>query len=857
MKYKKELTGEWILREKESGEAFRIPGMPMQVHEILYENGRIDDGYLWGKTGNCGWVNDRTWSYETEFECEEAAAALLLFEGLDTICSIWLNGKKIGESRDCYLPCCISADGYLRSGKNRLEVVFEPVRRELERIREARAKLPEQERVQPERFIRKTFHDFTTYLGNDPDFYKVGIFRPVSLIVLPEKLMLAEVQTGYTLNEALDRAQVRITPVLYQAEKISHEVLQQVRVTVQISLDGEVLWQASGEAGESFHASLDGIRLWWPRGYGEQPLYEISAEVSCCGCLAGDVREDYAALLDEAGACGKNGDRDRIADGNGEAAQESRIPADRKAQFIGFRKIQMQGMFDFSVNGVQVKLWGANLTPDQGHTLCEDTERIERLLKLAVDGNVNTLRLWGEGVPFTEFLYDYADRHGILLWQEFFCGHAQYPTCHEVTELILREAEWMIRNLGHHPSILLWCGGNECYLSRDFAAPDEEYLAAPFFEYELKELCSRLDPDRYYHVSSPFFGTYSNDPALGDTHSYTNSWYVPGGDYPVFATENLRVCFPGEKSLKRYLQTDELPAPGQQKHGGLPWPEEYERITSAESWKKIPPVEQFYDAGTPEEMIYRFGMAAGLYIKDAVERYRRGKRTEEAFAARRCMGHLIWKWNTTFPHIYSSMIDAYLEPKMPYYFLKRAYEPTAISIEVSDHIDVWAVNDTAQTLQGTAVVSLFDMQKNRYVQNGHFPFRILPGESRMLGRLDSWGQMTRDKIVYGELRDDQGQILARNHSYLDIERHMTFPEAKVEMHQEGDVLVLMTDRYARCVELSGEDRGDAYWWDFSDNYFDLFPGEEKRIGILGKHTEGTVRAKAFYSPYTAELLYRK
>lgn len=816
MKYVKELTGEWTLREKESGEVFRVCRMPMQVHEILYENGRIDDGYLWGKTENCGWVNDRTWIYETEFVCEESTA-LLLFEGLDTICSIWLNGQKVGESRDCYLPCRIPVGGYLRSGKNRLKVVFEPVKRELERIREEQKELLEQSSVQPKSFIRKTFHDFTTYLGNDEDFYKVGIFRPVSLIVLPEKLMLDEVRTGYTLNETLDRAQIGITPVLYQAEEMSSQALQQVRVTVQISLDKEVLWQASGEVGESFNASLDGIRLWWPRGYGEQPLYEISAEVSC---------------------------------GSG-------IPVDRKSLFVGFRKVQMQGMLDFSINGMQVKLWGANLTPDQGSTLCEDPERIGRLLKLAVDGNVNTLRIWGEGVPFTDFLYDYADRHGILLWQEFFCGHAQYPMCHEVTDLILQEAEWMIRSRGHHPSILLWCGGNECYLSRDFAAPEEEYLAAPFFEYELKKLCARLDPDRYYHVSSPFFGTYSNDPALGDTHSYTNSWYVPGGDYPVFAAENLRVSFPGEKSLKRYLQVDELPVPHGQGHGELPWPEEYERITSAESWKKIPPVEQFYDAGTPAEMIYRFGMAAGLYIKDAVERYRRGKRTEETFGARRCMGHLIWKWNTTFPHIYSSMIDAYLEPKIPYYFLKRAYEPAALSIEVSDHIDVWVINDTARILQGQAEISLFDMEKNQFVRAGHFPFRVLPGESRTLGRLDFWGQMTRDKILYGELRDEQGQILARNHSYLDIERHMTFPEAELEMHQEGDELVLTTDCFARCVELSAEERGDAYWWDFSDNYFDLFPGEEKRIEIRGKHTEGIIRAKAFYSPYMTELLYKK
>lgn len=135
--------------------------------------------------------------------------------------------------------------------------------------------------------------------------------------------------------------------------------------------------------------------------------------------------------------------------------------------------------------------------------------------------------------------------------------------------------------------------------------------------------------------------------------------------------ENLRSQF----SKRRIFET--IPADGRaavpeiQRHGDLPWPSEYETITSAESWKKIPPVEQFYEAVYPEAMIYRFGMAAGQYIQDSVERYRRGKTPENTFEKRKCRGHFIWKWNTTFPHIYSSMIDAYLEPKMPYYFLKR------------------------------------------------------------------------------------------------------------------------------------------------------------------------------------------
>ncbi len=67
---------------------------------------------------------------------------------------------------------------------------------------------------------------------------------------------------------------------------------------------------------------------------------------------------------------------------------------------------------------------------------------------------MNTLRLWGEGVPFSETLYEYADAHGILLWQKV-SGHAQYPRCLEVMDQIKEEASWMIRTRKHHATILL------------------------------------------------------------------------------------------------------------------------------------------------------------------------------------------------------------------------------------------------------------------------------------------------------------------------------------------------------------------------------------------------------------------
>lgn len=828
MKKERILTDNWFLRESESTDVMKIPQMPMQVHDILYHYGKIGDSYQWGKTEDCRWVNDKTWIYGTDFEIEpqrpdakslDCGKYALLLEGLDTFAEIKVNQKTAGRHHDCYLPCKMDISPLVKPGKNTLEIIFTPVKEELKKTEETYRDIVAEGLVEPCRFLRKTFHDFTTYLGNDLDFYKAGVFGRTVLYEISDGLQIEDMDVQYSLNEALDTAKVQIHTAVSDGNVQIHTALSGgnegggiYRVRAWILYDKELIWEQEKPAGESFIAGIEDVHLWWPAGYGAQYLYCVQAEL--------------------------------LRDGQVIDTWEKRI---------GFRKITMQGMLDFQINGRTVRLWGANLTPDQGYTLCEDTKRTERLLELARDAHVNALRIWGEGTGFGEFLYNFADENGILLWQEFYCGHAQYPDVEEVKEKILQEAEYMIKSRKHHPSILLWCGGNECYLSRDFAAPQRTYLTAEFFEYDLKRLCLRLDPDRYYHVNSPFFGSYSNEPGKGDTHSYTNSWYVPGSDIPLFASENLRVSFPGVKTLKRYLKRDILPKPVRRKHGELPWPQEYESITSAESWKKIPCIEEFYDAEEPEEMVYQFGAAAGKYIKDSVERYRRGRKADDGTMDRICKGHFIWKWNTTFPHIYSSVLDFYLEQKMPYYFLKRAYEPLSVQAEVSDHLYVWLVNDTGMSQEGRITAELFDMQENRFVKREEIPVKCKAGESVMAGRLDSFGQFTRDKMIRVTFRDAEQNIAAQNHTFMDIERHLTFPQSGIKMWREKDMICLKAEQFARCVELSGEEDGDPYWWDFQDNYFDLFPGEVKRVEYGNRHKRGTIKAKAVYDKTCAEL----
>lgn len=805
----------WTLSTPEGDIRLDISHMPVQVHDILFEAGRIGEEYRRGRLDSCGWVSGRKWIYENKLqipEGEEDRQISLNFGGLDTVADIYINGELQMHVQDCYLPAMLDISSYGKEKQILLQVVFPSMDEVFSGIEETYRETIERDRIPACRFLRKTFHDFTTYLGNEENFWKVGIYRPVELCI-ERKHHLRDWRVHTVLNETLTRGSVKIE---LETDEEAAAWKKEVTVQASIVLDQEVIDEICIPWRDVVELKADDVRLWWPRGLGEQPLYQIALRL----CMDGE--EIFAG-----------------------------------SKRIGFRKVTMPEPLDVLVNDREVKLWGGNLTPDEGYTLCEDENRIRTLMELARDANMNTLRVWGEGVPFTDLLYDLADEWGILLWQEFFCGHTQYPDVDEVKEAVLAEAEFMVRRLRHRPSVLLWCGGNECYMSRDFAEPGREYLCSSLFEYDLKALTARLDPDRCYLYNSPFGGPYTNDPLYGDTHSYTNSWYVPGSGLPRFVSENLRVAFPPVRSLERYMGTKELPVPQPVRHGGLPWPAEYGKITSAESWKKIPPVEEFYDPQTPEEMVYVFGMAAGGYIRRTVEHYRRGKEAEDAMGKRRCFGHLIWKLNTTFPHLYSSILDAYLEPEIAYYFLKRAYAPLLISVDLGDHPDVWVVNDTGKEVWGICQAGLYDMAGDRWEAKCEFPVKVMAGDSILAGRADCFGQFTRDKIVRARLVDGEGNLLASGHAFADMERHLTFPEPGLEMEVQGDALVLRTYRFAHAVELTGEEEGDEFGWYFSDNYFDLFPGEEKRVRITGRHEKGRIRARAAYSAHSVSIGWKQ
>jgi hypothetical protein len=203
-------------------------------------------------------------------------------------------------------------------------------------------------------------------------------------------------------------------------------------------------------------------------------------------------------------------------------------------------------------------------------------------------------------------------------------------------------------------------------------------------------------------------------------------------------------------------------------------------------------------------------------------------------------------------------VDYFGQPMMAYYALKDAYTPLLASFSMEDTVGVWLTNDTPQSVKGMVEVKCYSLSKGRYTKACVFPFAMKADASQRLGGLEVFGQFPRDEVLIASIFDEEGKNLGQTFDYVDMERHLIFPEdAKVEIQVQHDKLLLCCDKFARCVELLGNAGGDEFGWCFSDNYFDLIPGETKVVEVFGHHNDGQITAKPYYSNCTTIIAYRK
>ena len=600
---------------------------------------------------------------------ESPALPVLVLEGVDTIATIWINGILIGKTANMLVPHEFALDGILQAGSNEIHIAIDSA------VLESRSHSVEPGSYAHENnwdslHIRKAPHGY----GWDimPRAVSAGLWKSVT-IEFRSQTRFSDVYLT-TLSVDASASSARLLAFWNLAEPRGAFVpVRNVRLRVVEPADGRVVHEkhiaALGPRGE-FRETIPDIELWYPRGYGRAALYDVQLAL-----LEGDVEVATWHSLFGFRTVGLRNSEIVDAAGSGE--------------------------FQFVVNGIDVFIKGSNWVPlDALHS--RDPERVDAKLALVADLNCNMLRCWGGNVYEGRRFFEFCDREGVMVWQDFALACALYPQTPEFHAQIREEAEVIVPLLRNHPSLVLWAGNNEIDQFYPWAKP----LWGPNVDDEISRdilpaVCRRLDPQRPYLPSSPYYSAKLW--ALGDPDAAVEDHlWGPRDDFKGPFYVNARARFaseigylgcPARSSLQRMIRPAQLwPWQGSQDwltHCVRPQPE------STIYNYRIPLVASQIEVlfgGAPTELD-DFVLASQLSQAEALKFFIEMFRLEKG----RRSGVLWWNIKDGWPQISDAIVDYYGTRKIAYHIVRRLQHDVVVMVgePCCGLHPVVAVNDTA------------------------------------------------------------------------------------------------------------------------------------------------------------------
>lgn len=782
---------------------------PAMVQDILLDYGKLPEEILVGWCQDATWIDDYDWVYRCRFKRKRAAAKTrIVFGGLDTLADIYLNCEKIGENEDFYLPQIIDVTGNIHD-ENELIIHFHNTKDYLNN-----QTMPSEweNTVYKRKLLRKHFHDFpqgqewgAAYQGAIPYYAPIGVYQRIEVEYAEEEELIDDwirpsIEKPYTLGK-LD---ITISGV---GDGIVIATIWNMHHQMEIQTEKKV----SGTFEEELHLEVENPLLWWPRGFGEPNLYKIVIEIQ------------------------KDGDR-----------------KDCIRKWFGWREVVTDGELGFEINGHIVRIYGGSMDPLQGYSHVFDPKRCDRVFQMIENANMNSLRIWGEGIPYDDYLYDKADREGILIWQEYYMGNGAYPDTEHYKELCREEAVVLTKRLRYRPSLLFWCGGNETIMGAEYIEKFGKVYGAQIPLEVFPKVVEEYDTGRFYHPSSPYGGEWTNDPREGDFHVYEGVWVYPYANYPNFISEDIKCSPPVIHSMRRFIKGDLWPEgfTGQFTNDDeFPYPKNWMERTNigAKGHVKTANYWEYYDGRNAYEHVYRFAASAGQAMRRCTEKVRQGSITGNIDPHDRIKGHVCCKLLDTWPKIYCAVIDFFQEGFYSYYNVAYAQRPIALSFQQTpDGIHLWIANDTPKDTKGTLKFGLFDIEKNAFFFSDTVEVGMSHENSGIVLPLEQYTFFPKQMVLFAEYIDENLGVHDYCIDYPDVERHFKFPKAQLDVHMEADEIVIYTDSFARNVEILAEKDGNEFGWLFSENYFDMIPGMEKRVRVVAGGS-GNIHVKPHYS----------
>jgi beta-mannosidase len=827
---KQSLSGAWQFRQAESPEWLPAT-VPGGVHTDLMAAGRIPDPFVGDNELRTQWVAETDWEYARTFEADPAVMAeeqvYLVCDGLDTLAEVSLNGNLLGATDNMFRKYWWEVKNLLRPGVNRLSVRFaSPVQYVSERLAEREMRGVTQA-IPGGPYLRKAPCQWGWDWG--PMLPPIGIWKELRLEGY-SAARLAHVHVRQThANGAVTvhvKARVEALPG-HEGKKFT--VRARITGPGGSAVETEaIVPQGSPVGADSIELSLpiSAPQLWWPNGYGAQPLYDLAVTL-------------------------------RTADGG---------EADSAAYRIGLRTIELRQQpdqwgrsFQFVVNGVPIFAKGSNWIPADSFPTRISDAYLEGLIRSAAESHQNMLRVWGGGLYEEERFYDLCDRYGILVWQEFLFSCSIYPLDDPAfVENVRQEAIQNIRRLRHRASLCLWCGNNEMEWGWEMwgwsgLTPDEEQVKAiaeriprlrglvqalsgryrppqdwealrdaydRFFHHTLPGWVADEDPDTAYWPSSPSSDTPFldvNGETKGDAH-YWDVWHgrkpftAYRDQYPRFMSEFGFQSLPPLETIKTYAEPKDWNMTSYIM-------EHHQRSASGNGLMFGQMTDTFRMPKDFPSLVYLSLLLQAEGIRYGVEHYRRN--------TGRVAGTLYWQLNDTWPVASWSSLDFFGRWKALHYAARRFYAPVMLSLEdKGTQVGIHVTSDLRIAWKGSVRWSL-ETISGRVLENGEEAANAAPLASTPIRTLDFGDRLSdaekRTTVLIAELWQE-GRPVARNLATFVPNKHLELAEPRltVGVDRSGDTLRfdVTAGSLARFVELSLEG-ADAV---FSDNYFDAPAG---------------------------------
>ena len=794
------LNGTWSLTV--GGEApvqGRIPG---SVYSILLENGKMPDPFYGENELAALKIMENDFVFERTFTAPAEILAcpkvLLRCEGLDTLCTLTLNGASVGEANNFHRTWEYDVTGLLREGGNTLSVaIASPTRY----IRERDAEKHYGGSVYAMRgfpYLRKPHCMFGWDWG--PRLPDAGIWQDIGLIGVDS----SRIEDVHIRQDHQDGVRLQVC------------VRQTGSAHVRIALtapDGE-----AAALEEGVWTQVERPQLWWPHGLGAQPLYGVTVE-----------------LIEDG----------RVVDSAFKRIGLRTLTVERK-------KDEWGESFAHCVNGQTFFAMGADYIPEDNIFSRITPEKTRALLEQCTAANFNAIRVWGGGYYPRDDFFDACDELGLVVWQDLMFSCANYPLSYEFEENITQEIVQNVSRIRHHASLGLWCGNNEMEMYAKVMHYDGNvYTQADYirmYEHIIPHILREVDPDTFYWPASPSSGgsfDEPNDENRGDVH-YWAVWHggVPFTAYRSFffryASEFGFQAFPSVKTIATFCEEKDFNIFSRVM-------EMHQRNDSANGRIVAYLARNYLYPTTFEALIYASQLLQADAIRYGVEHWRRNRG--------RCMGAIYWQLNDIWPVASWASIDYYGRWKALHYYAKRFFAPVMLSCEEDSEASnrssviqqptenvssarLNVANETWNEVRGTVHWSLRDAG-SRVLQEGSVPVIVPPFTSVWLEKQDLSDTAFLDNH-YDYSLEVEGRVVSEGSVLFTAPKHYHFKDPKLAARIEGDEIVVTAGCYAKSVEIDSPD-GDLI---LSDNYFDMEAGS-RRVKIL----KGRAKALTLRSVY--------